>query len=426
VNDRAAAAAVLGVLVGIAIVVAARSRGPVFPFRSARARRGELLPVEPAVAERHTAFRRTLRPWTYVSLTVGVVIPLLYGLTPLGAAVVESVGVGPVPLRAAVGGLVLGLAAELVTLPLGLRREVVLRRYGLSVRTWRSWTADAAKSAVLGAVLAGGALAALYALLDAFPRWWWAIAAPGAALLVALLTFVVPVLIEPLFAEFTPMEDSPLRRRLLDLAQRGGVPVSEVLVADASRRTTALNAYVSGFGATRRIVVFDTLLTDAPEGEVEVVVAHELGHAARRDVLYGTVLSALGVAALCCLLHLLLTWPPLLRTAGAVSPADPGSVGVLLAVMAVAGLALTPVSTLLSRWIEGRADAYALELSRRPGVFAAVQRRLALTNLADLDPGPLPYLLFATHPTTLQRIAAADAYATEHSLPMTPPREASA
>jgi STE24 endopeptidase len=244
------------------------------------------------------------------------------------------------------------------------------------------------------------------------------VAGPGAALLVTVLTFVFPVVIEPMFARFTPMEDSPLRQRLLALAERGGVPVREVLVADASRRTTALNAYVSGFGATRRIVVFDTLLRDAPESEVEVVVAHELGHAARRDVLLGTVLSALGVAALCCLLHLVLTWTPALRAAGVGSGSDPRSVGLLFAVAAVVGLVLTPVQNLLSRQIEARADSYALELGRQPGVFAAMQRRTALTNLADLDPGPVPYLLFASHPTTVQRIAAAAAFATAAELPM--------
>jgi STE24 endopeptidase len=424
VSDRPAAALALLGIVAVALLIAGgalRSGRPGPSRAGARARRAELLPVEPAVGDRHAAFHRALRPWTYTALVAGLAVPLLYGLTPLGAALVGWLTAGPAPLRAALGGLVLGALAEVVSLPFAVRREIVLRRYGLSVRTWRSWFGDAAKSVALGAVLSAAALAALYGLLGASPRWWWAWAAPAAAAVVLLLAFVFPVLVEPLFLRFAPMEPSPLRDRLLALAQRGGVPVRDVLVADASRRTTALNAYVSGFGATRRVVVFDTLVTGAPAAEIEVVVAHELGHAARRDVLAGTALAALGAAALCCLLHLVLAWPPVLRAAHATGPADPRSVGVLFAVLAVVGLLLTPVQNLLSRRIEGRADTYALELSRRPGVFAAMQRRLALTNLADLDPGPVPYLLFASHPTTVQRIAAAHAFARAADLPLDNP-----
>ena len=417
-SDRAAAAltllGVVAVAAGVAALAVRRSGDLGLPLAQARARGAELLPVEPAVRTRHAGFHRALRPWTYTSLVVGVVVPLVYGLTPVGAVLVDRLTAGPVPVRAALGGLVLGALAELLGLPFALRREIVLRRYGLSVRTWRSWLADAAKSAVLGAVLSAAALAALYGLLGAAPRWWWAWAAPGAAAVVVLLAFVFPVLVEPLFLRFAPMEPSPLRDRLLALAERGRVPVRDVLVADASRRTTALNAYVSGFGATRRIVVFDTLVTGAPAAEVEVVVAHELGHAARRDVVGGTALAALGAAALCCLLHLVLTSPAVLRAADASGPADPRTVGVLFAVLAVAGLLLGPAQNALSRRIESRADEFALGLSRRPGVFAAMQRRLALTNLADLDPGPVPYLLFASHPTTVQRIAAAHAFAAHH------------
>ena len=419
-SDRLAAGVALAVLLAVTALVGALGagfRGPVISWSQARARGRDLLAVPPEVRERHAAFHRTLRPWTYVALLLGLAVPLLYGLTPLGARLVDVVAVGPRPLGAALGGLLLGALAEVVTIPIAIRKEIVLRRYGLSVQSWRGWLADAAKSAAVGAVLSAGLLVTLYALLGVSPRWWWLWAAPGAALLVVVLSFVFPVVVEPLFLRFEPMPDSPLRRRLLELADRGGVPVRDVLVADASRRTTALNAYVSGFGATRRIVVFDTLLRDAPEGEVEVVVAHELGHAARRDVVHGTAVAALGLAALCCGLHVLLGWPAALERAGVGLAADPGSVGLLLAVAAVAGLVLTPAQNLLSRHVEARADEFALRLSGRPGVFAAMQERLARTNLADLEPGLVKYLLFASHPTTVQRIAAARQYATAAGSP---------
>ena len=139
----------------------------------------------------------------------------------------------------------------------------------------------------------------------------------------------------------------------------------DVLVADASRRTTALNAYVSGLGPTRRIVVYDTLLADAPPGEVEAVVAHELGHARDNDVLTGTALGALGAAAAVCAVFLLGSWTGLLRRAGVDSIGDPRAVGLLLALAAVAGLVGAPLQNAVSRLIEARADAHALAVTAR-------------------------------------------------------------
>ena len=121
----------------------------------------------------------------------------------------------------------------------------------------------------------------------------------AAAALVVALSFVYPLVIEPVFNRFSPLEEGELRTSLLRMAEDDGVLVEDVLVADASRRTSTLNAYVSGFGATRRIVVYDTLLDQAPAEQVRTVVAHELGHAAEHDVRNGTLLGALLAAAGC-------------------------------------------------------------------------------------------------------------------------------
>jgi STE24 endopeptidase len=200
------------------------------------------------------------------------------------------------------------------------------------------------------------------------------------------------------------------------LAERDGVPVRDVLVADASRRTRAVNAYVSGFGPTRRIVVYDTLLTEATPDEVVGVVAHELGHAKDNDVLTGTLLGALGAAAGVIALYLLGSWTGLLRLAGVGDAGgralgDPRAIGLLLAVAAVAGLVSGPAQALVSRRIEARADAHAMVLTGDPGAFEAMQRRLATVNLSDPDPPSWEYLLSASHPSTVERMAAARAYA---------------
>ncbi len=192
------------------------------------------------------------------------------------------------------------------------------------------------------------------------------------------MSFAYPVVIEPVFNTFTPMAAGPLRDSLLELAAEDGVAVDDVLVADASRRTTALNAYVSGFGATRRIVVYDTSRRVGNAGRGRLVVAHELGHVVADDVRDGTLTGALGAAAAMPLLFLLLSWPALLRRAGVDGVADPR--GLLLVAFLVSALTtLTgPLQTLVSRRVEARADLHSLDLTRDPGTFVASERRLAL------------------------------------------------
>jgi STE24 endopeptidase len=376
-----------------------------------------------AEIDRGSAFRAAVRPWSLTRIGAGLLIALILGLTPLGARIVEAVARplgGSWWVQALLGGVVLGLIGTVLTLPLTARIEVLLRQAGLSTQNWGGWAVDQVKGLVLTVVLTAAATMALYALLRAAPRWWWAWAAAAAAAFVVFASFAFPVLIEPIFNKFTPMADSPLRTSLLALAAKDHEPVRDVLVADASRRTTALNAYVSGFGASRRIVVYDTLLRDASPTEVESVVAHELGHAVHRDVITGTALGALGAAAAVCGIAVLTGWGGLLRRAGIESFTDPRGVGLLLAVAAVAGLLAAPAQGLVSRRIEARADEHALELTRDPVAFVQVERLLALQNRADLHPNPVLEFWFGTHPTTVDRIAAARRFAAREHLPPVP------
>src|SRR4051794_3759654 len=310
---------------------------------------------------RARAYQSAMRPGLYGSLAVGVVVALVLGLTPVGARLVALFG-GNWIARAVLGGLAILLLTELVTLPFAAWRHVIAVRYDISVQTWGPWFVDRLKSFAIGAVLGAVVLFLFFLLARVAPRYWWAWAAAGAAALVVLLSFIVPVVVEPIFNKFTPMAEGPLRTELTTMAARDGVPVRDVLVADASRRTRAVNAYVSGFGPTRRIVVYDTLLKEAPAAEVESVVAHELGHAKDGDVVTGTLLCALGAAAAVCALALLGAWTGLLRRAGVDSLGEPAGLALLLAVGAVAGLLAGPLQNLVSRRIEARADAHALAL----------------------------------------------------------------
>jgi len=409
VTPRVWAAVLLAALVLATVgVVLARVplRRPPAPLADQRDALGALPPD--AVA-RGRALRMALRPWGYAAQVVSLAVVLVLGLSPLGARIVGAMPGGWVG-RAVLGGLVIVFMASLLTLPLAARREVILRRYELSTQTWRSWTVDVLKGYAVGAVLAAVALVGFYALVRTSPDWWWVWAGLGAAILIVLLTFVFPVLVEPIFNKFRPMPGGPLRSALLALAERDGVPVRDVLVADASRRTRAVNAYVSGLGPTRRIVVFDTLVERAEPAEVESVVAHELGHAKDRDVATGTVLGALGASSAVIAVYLVGHWTALLHLAGVDQVTDPRGVALLAALAAVAGLVTGPMQSALSRRIEARADAHALALTDDPVTFEAMEGRLSVTNLADPDPPRWEHVLFASHPTTVERMAAARAY----------------
>ncbi|MGA4730037.1 M48 family metallopeptidase [Micromonospora taraxaci] len=372
------------------------------------------LPAEQVAKGRE--FRAALRPGSYTALAVGLLVALALGLTPLGSRLVELVGRpfgGHWAAQAVLGGLAVVLVADLVTLPFAAWRQSVLTRYGLSTNGWNGWAVDLLKSYAVSAVIGAVALFGFYAVIRLAPRWWWAFGAGGAAVLVVLLSFVLPVLVEPVFNRFTPMEQGPLRTELMSMAARDGVPVRDVLVADASRRTKAVNAYVSGLGPTRRVVVYDTLLTEATPAEVTAVVAHELGHAKDSDVAVGTLTGALGAAAAVVALYLLGSWGPLLRLAGVDSVAQPRAFPLLLALVTVAGLVAAPVQALMSRRVEARADAHALALTGDPEAFESMQRRLGSVNLGDPDPPRWEYLYSASHPSTVERMAAARAYARE-------------
>ncbi|MGI5270675.1 M48 family metallopeptidase [Nonomuraea sp. CA-218870] len=348
----------------------------------------------------------------YLSLGLTLVFAGLLVATPLGAKVLGAMR-GPWWVRVLLGVFALTVVEEALRWPLGVWFETVLRDYGLSTQDWVSWTGDRLKSIAINTALLAVMILAVVALARRFRRWWIP-AAAGAFTLTVAASFVYPVVFEPVFNDFHSMPGGRLRTNLLAMAERDGVPVEDVLVADASRRTTALNAYVSGFGATRRIVVYDTLLK-APEREVELVVAHELGHAKENDVLHGTLVGALGAAFGAILLYLV--FGRVRGRAGVASIADWRAAGAIMGLMTLATFLSGPAQNLVSRQIEARADAHALDLTRDPVTFAAMQKRLATANISDLSPDAVEYVLYASHPTAPQRIATARSWAKLNGVP---------
>jgi STE24 endopeptidase len=288
--------------------------------------------------------------------------------------------------------LLVNLVLDLLRVPTSWWRHIQDLKFELSHQSARGWLGDHAKGLAVGSVLSLLAFVPLYLLAHWVPGAWWWIAALGAAALVFVLGFLAPVVLEPVFNTFAPLGDPELSERLHSLAVKAGAPVREILVADASRRTSRQNAYVSGIGATRRVVLWDTLLA-TPADEIAVVLAHELGHRVRRHVVVLTAVGMAGAAAFVVVVRLVLPHPV---------PHD--TAAILLLAFALE-LAVQPFLAALSRRFERVADRFSVELTGDRPAYQALHRDLAVTNLADLQPPKWLYYWFASHPTAPERLS---------------------
>ncbi len=298
----------------------------------------------------------------------------------------------------------LTLSTSLLPLPISAvaRRRAI--RVGLVTQSWGGWAVDLVKANVIQTGFVSAAGAAVTAIARRYPRTWWLPAAGGSVAFGALLAALGPVLLDPLFNDFEPLPEGETRSDVLALAAQSGIKVGEVYSVDASRRTTAANAYVTGLGPTKRVVLFDTLLDRYDRDEVRVVVAHELAHVRHRDVARSVAFAAI-VAPAGALAVQRLSW---------VLSEERGTPAALPALALAAGVVSGPIGLIanrLSRSVERRADAYSLSLSGAPAAFVSFDRKIALQNVADVDPPRWVSALLASHPPIRERIGAAVAYA---------------
>ena len=313
--------------------------------------------------------------------------------------------------------LVLALAREILILPLACYRDHVLeRRYGLSTQSAGRWLRAHVKVALVVLVAAEAGAVALYAVVRAWPAWWWAVAGAGLAVARLGLMLAGPVLLLPIFYRFTPVEREGLKQRLVALAGRAGTPVLGVYGWRLSDSTRRANAALVGMGRTRRILLSDTLLSDYSDEEIEAILAHELAHHAHADLWRGLALDAAVGLAVAWLAHrALLVW-------AAVSPGGPADVTGLPLIVLVAGagsLAAGPLASAQSRAHERRADRRALALTGNPAAFISALRRIGRQNLAE-DRAPLwARAFFGSHPPLAERLEiAGDARAPASSQPV--------
>jgi len=295
----------------------------------------------------------------------------------------------------------------LVCLPIDWVDGVVLEaRWGFLRMTGWQWLWHRFKAALV-AFLGGLIASAVLGLLLLKVRRWWIPTAALAALFSFVSVMIAPVLISPLFWRFEPLKDRKLALRLLAIAKKAGIPAESVLVCNASARYSHTNAYFSGLLTTRRIVLYDTLLATHPPDEVEVIVAHEAGHARHHHIAKGLLLGLFVLFAFFATVAALLGW---LSKHGLIRQDEPRVLAFVMLCFVLATLLLAPFENYLSRRFEAQADLESLRLTNNPDAFIRAEKRLALTNLSPLKPNRLRYIWFATHPSVLERIGMAEAF----------------
>ena len=359
-----------------------------------------------AEVERARRYHRPIYLVRVLGIALGLLVLGLLSFAGVGDALYGLVDSWPWWAAALVFPALVVVIQSLVHTPLAFWRGYLHeRQWGFSTQTLRGWTVDRLKGLGLAVVFTAIPLFLLIATVHVFPRWWALVAAAGAAVFVLVVGFIAPVLLEPVFNRFDPLGDQKLAAELRELADRAGVPVREVLVADASRRTKKHNAYVSGLGRTRRVVLWDTLLEDAEPAQVKLIVAHELGHRRYRHVALGTAISMASVAAFVLLLWPLFQWDALLESIGATGPGDPRVLAFVLFLGTALSLAFQPLALALSRRWERACDRFSLELTGDREAYERTHRLLAIQNLGDLAPPRAAYLFFFSHPTARERLA---------------------
>ena len=301
---------------------------------------------------------------------------------------------------------VLALISNLLRIPFGLYGTFVIEdRYGFNTRTLRLWFADWIKSTAISAILSGILLSLLLALLSYLKNTWWLWAWVMIGVFQLIMLWLYPVLIAPLFNKFEPIADEVLRDRIVSLMEKAGLRVRGIFQMDAGKRSKHTNAYFTGIGRTKRIVLFDTLLASHPEEEVISVLAHEAGHWKKKHVLKQLIvvemLSLIGLY----LVARVLNCPFMYQTFGFGEPIAYIGLFLVGTLMGPLGYFLRPLGSAISRKFEREADGVAVTLVGTAKPMRDALIRLATENLANLAPHPLYAWFYYSHPPLAERIS---------------------
>lgn len=378
---------------------------------AARPTDGELSAAELAEARRYHQISLRLMQLDFgLDLAFWVVFGV-WLVGPLEAALRNWGGLmhGSTVRLAAVFALMTALHA-IVSLPLTFYRDYVIEhRFGLSTLGAGGWPVRYAKRLTLGAALSLAMIVGLYWLFWLFGPWWWLVAGPAFFLLSVAMAQWLPVVILPLFYPIRPIDRESLRPRAERLASAAGLKVDGIYRIELSAETVKANAMLAGLGRTRRILLGDTLLANFTDDEIEVVLAHEVGHHVHRHIVWllvvGPAVSMAGLWLADAAIRSAVAQPALFRY----SDLGPASLPWLMIFFALWGYLSGPVLHAVSRHFERQADRYALRHASRPMAFFSAFRKLARLNKEYPDPERWEVILYYSHPPIAERLELAEA-----------------
>jgi STE24 endopeptidase len=301
--------------------------------------------------------------------------------------------------------LLIYLAQSVLEIPFSLYQTFrIENRYGFNTMTMKLWVTDLFKSAaisvILIAFLTGGALF----LIRLSPDLWWLWVWGFFAVLTLFLMYISPYVIEPLFFKFKPVSKEGLEDDIRALLGKAGLEISRIMEVDASRRSRHSNAYFTGIGRVKRIVLYDTLLEQMDNREILAILAHEAGHWKKHHIVKRLVFAEAGSLAALFVAFQLLRWNGLPGLIGLESASFPAQLVILGFLGSLLGFFLTPLSSWLSRMHEWEADRFAAELTGAPDALASALVKLTKENLSNLHPHPLYAKIYYSHPPMVERV----------------------
>ena len=300
--------------------------------------------------------------------------------------------------------VLLVIFGSLVEMPFGLYRTFVIeQRFGFNRMTPRLYVIDLLKGIAVGAVLLLPLIAAILWFMQAASTLWWVYAWLLVVVFSLFVNFIAPTVIAPLFNKFSPLDNSEIRERVLQLLDRCNFKVKSLLVMDGSRRSSHGNAYFAGFGKSKRVVFFDTLLTRLAPGEVEAVLAHELGHFKLKHILKRIVLVSVVSFVFFWLLNYVMQQAWFFAGLGLATRSDGAALALFYIVLPYFTFLLQPLGAMYSRKHEFEADSYATQHASARDLATALVK-LYKDNASTLTPDPLHSAFYDSHPPALQRI----------------------
>lgn len=304
---------------------------------------------------------------------------------------------------------------ELLLLPFNVLGFYQSRRWGMLAESYSlgSWGADYFFSTTVEAFFLLVGTLFFWGLVKGLPKIWWCVAPVGGGVFAILYATLAPLVLDPMMNRFVPLEQtqwSDLKPQLMELVAKAELSVQEILVMDASKRSTHSNAYFAGFGSTRRIVLYDTLLKRLSAAEIEAVLAHEIGHWENDHIVCGISLGVLGLWFACWLVDWILLASLRQEPWRAEFKHDPRLIGWLMLLIFLGQWLARPIENQISRRFERQADWRALELIDNPQFAMECEKRMAIDNQANVAPSPWNSWMFSTHPSTVERIETAKSW----------------